>query len=76
MEVSVHLAVSTISGGKITCLCSASMRNIQSLAFVRMLLGLSFGNRNAGFRYVVPSAVRNAMVEIKLGACAVFLLLA
>ena len=72
MVISSRLAVSTISGEKITYVCSTSIRNTQSLAFVRMLLAVSFGNRNAGFRYAVPSSVRNSTVEIKLEAFVVF----
>ena len=37
-----------------------------------MLLVVSFGNRNAEFRYAVPSSVRNSTVEIKLEAFVVF----
>ena len=64
--ISGRLAVSTISGGKATCVCSSSRRKIQSLALVKMSLTSSFGRRSAGFRYVVPSAVLNAIVEMKL----------
>ncbi len=64
--ISGRLAVSTIYGGKAACVCSSSMRKTQSPALVMTSFTSSFGRRSAGFRYVVPSAVLNAIVEMKL----------
>ena len=49
---------SLYNGGKAIGACSSSM--------VKMSFTSSFGRRSAGFRYVVPSAVLNAIVEMKL----------